>query len=189
MTTRWLTIGLLGIAAVALGAVLAIAFAIPAIEDAERAGHEAQASAAPSQAASAFAPMKEEVPANADCSACHLTNGQLALRDIPAMAHPADGWRDCTACHANGSLVKTAPGHDGIHKDQCLGCHKPLAPGASGLPRPHHVVTGATCISCHGTEAPLPTDMAGRNNCWICHPGKENLGLFDSTVPAPTATP
>jgi hypothetical protein len=42
------------------------------------------------------------------------------------------------------------------------------------------------------TEAPLPTDMAGRNNCWLCHSGTEFEDLFrqpSATLPPPTIRP
>lgn len=124
----------------------------------------------------------------ADCAACHLNaSGGVDVALIPVMAHPLAGWEDCTACHADDRLVKTAPGHSGLHRSDCLICHRAPAPGGSPPPRPHHVVTDASCESCHGTTAPLPTDMAGRHNCWICHTGAEFSQLFGS--PAPSLSP
>jgi hypothetical protein len=111
------------------------------------------------------------IPATVECAACHLTaGGYIGTRTRPLMAHPIDGWRNCTECHAPNRLVDTAPGHSGIHKEDCLACHQP--PSEQGpAPRPHHVVTNTACVTCHGAraEAPLPTDMAGRHNCWVCH--------------------
>ena len=128
---------------------------------------------------------------DADCGACHLDpNGAVTTRSIPQLAHPLEGWKDCTACHADDRLVKTAPGHSGIHKADCLACHKVPSAEGSAPPRPHHLPTGATCVSCHGKQAPLPTDMSGRTNCWICHPGTEFQDLFGgplaTTLPAPS---
>src|SRR3989304_1901072 len=110
-------------------------------------------------------------------------SGAIGAARATVMGHPLEGWKDCTACHADDRLVRTAPGHSGIHKSDCLACHE--VPDAEGTapPRPHHLVTGTTCVSCHGTEAPLPTDMAGRNNCWICHGGAEFSELFGGPVP------
>lgn len=134
------------------------------------------------------------IPPDTDCGACHLDpNGLVGTRDIPRLAHPLEGWRDCTACHANDRLVKTAPGHSSLHKADCLTCHKVPASDESAPPRPHHLVTGKACLECHGvTEAPLPTDMAGRNNCWLCHSGTEFEDLFrrpGATLPPPTIRP
>ncbi len=137
----------------------------------------------------ASSPMGVAMSADADCSACHLIGGGVGTKPIPTMAHPLEGWRDCTACHATGRLVQTAPGHTGIHKGECLVCHKVQAATASALPRPHHVFTNATCISCHGTKAPLPTDMQGRQNCWICHPGTEYESLFGGPAPSASLKP
>lgn len=130
-------------------------------------------------------PMMVVMSPDADCGACHQDlNGDMKTPVIPVMAHPLAGWTDCTACHANDRLVKTAPGHSGLHKSDCLVCHKAPAAEGSPPPRPHHVITGEPCLTCHGKTAPLPTDMTGRQNCWICHVGTEFDQLFGS--PAPT---
>ena len=131
------------------------------------------------------APIMVAVGSDANCGACHVdANGGVGTKTIPPLAHPLEGWRDCTACHADDRLVKTAPGHSSLHKDDCLICHAAPILTGSAPPRPHHVVTGAPCISCHGSTAPLPTDMVGRTNCWICHYGTEFNGLFGSPSPS-----
>lgn len=133
-------------------------------------------------------PIGLQVMPGTECMACHLDpSGAIGAARATVLAHPLEGWKDCTACHADDRLVRTAPGHSGIHKADCLACHK--VPDAEGTapPRPHHLVADATCVSCHGTEAPLPTDMTGRNNCWICHGGEEFDELFRE--PAPTLSP
>lgn len=133
-----------------------------------------------SPAGEALAPMKAPVPADSDCTACHGTN-MIAQPDIPRMAHPAEGWTNCTNCHSDTGLVKTAPGHTGIHKEACLMCHQPAAASSTNaLPRPHHVVTGQACTTCHyaGGKAPLPDTMSSRKNCWVCHTGKDSEQLF-----------
>lgn len=141
----------------------------------------------------ADSPIGVEVGADADCAACHITtNGTVGTRDIPRMAHPLWGWQDCTACHTTGSLVATAPGHSGIHKDQCLVCHRPPDAATASPPpeRPEHMGLTQPCTSCHGLDkhAPLPADMVGRNNCWVCHNGPEFNYLFDAS-PSPTIPP
>jgi hypothetical protein len=157
----------------------------------------AASSPSPSPAATSlmsFAPNRILMSPGADCGACHLdTGGGITTRPIPTLAHPLEGWKDCTACHANDRLVETAPGHSGIHKSDCLACHKVPSAEGSAPPRPHHVPTGATCVSCHGSKAPLPTDMTGRTNCWVCHGGTEFEDLFSGPAaippPLPDATP
>ncbi len=111
------------------------------------------------------------MPGDAQCAGCHLTDsGAIGLRPIPAMGHPLEGWSDCTACHATTSLVKTAPGHSGIHATECLICHKPGDLPAP-LSRPHRERQNTACLQCHGSTAPLPTDMTHRSEtvCWLCH--------------------
>lgn len=127
-----------------------------------------------------WAPMKEPVPASADCKACHGNENPMKP-NIPQMAHPAIGWTNCTSCHTDGGLVQTAAGHSGIHKSACLMCHQPAAENAAtGLPRRHHGDRGDDCMSCHGPngKAPFPNSMEGRKNCWVCHPQSESVKLF-----------
>ncbi len=153
----------------------------------------------------ANSPIGIQMSANADCAACHeTTDGTVGTKDIPVMAHPLWGWRDCTACHSTGSLVATAPGHSGLHKDDCLVCHKAPDPDATTTHaplRPEHMGNTQPCTSCHGVDdhAPLPASMADRgDNCWICHNGPEFTYLFDSDAspssdsdasPSPTPPP
>jgi hypothetical protein len=142
------------------------------------------------RSAMALAPIGIEMAPDSDCAACHLTQtGVVGTKAIPDLAHPLWGWRECTACHANDSLVKTAPGHSGMHKDDCLVCHQ--APPTTGLPthaplRPEHMGGQQPCTSCHGLDehAPLPEAMKGRENCWVCHNGPEFTYLFASTEPS-----
>jgi hypothetical protein len=109
--------------------------------------------------------------ADSDCAGCHVTEGgTVGLRPVPPMAHPLQGWTECTACHASERLVETAPGHTGIHAEDCLTCHQPGDLPAP-LSRPHRELQNSACLDCHGGTAPLPTDMAhrGESVCWLCH--------------------
>lgn len=144
---------------------------------------------------SAMSPVGIEMPADADCKGCHTTStGTVGTKQPPVMGHPLAGWRDCTACHSVGSLVKTAPGHSSLHKDDCLICHQTRAEaGASDAPRarPEHMGAAKPCSACHGVDdhAPLPESMKGRgDNCWICHNGPEYTYLFED-APSPSPTP
>jgi hypothetical protein len=174
-----------------------IIVAVPDLSRPVTAGPASTPGATPAPSASGLSPMADSpigipMSADADCGACHVTtNGTVGTRDIPVMAHPLWGWRDCTACHTTGSLVATAPGHSGLHKDECLVCHKaPDAETASPAPmRPEHMGLTQPCTSCHGLDkhAPLPDDMKGRNNCWICHNGPEFTYLWEEPTPSATA--
>lgn len=149
------------------------------------------------RSAMALSPIGIEMAPDSDCAACHVTTaGTVGTRPIPDLAHPLWGFRDCTACHANDSLVTTAPGHSGLHGSDCLVCHQVpqnLVAGTSVAPtRPEHMGQDKACTDCHGVDehAPLPTSMAGRDNCWICHNGEEFRYLFESSpAPAPAGTP
>jgi cytochrome c7-like protein len=149
------------------------------------------ASGLPSGLRGSLTPMGVLMGPDADCGACHVSpDGGIGAVAIPALAHPLEGWGDCTACHADDRLVQTAPGHSSLHRADCLVCHKAPVLTGSPPPRPHHIVTGEPCISCHdNSTAPLPTDMAGRTNCWICHSGTEFNGLFGSPSPSTASVP
>jgi hypothetical protein len=181
----WLVVGLLLVVLVGLAGVIGLNVVLPEIG---RSGTD-PVRPTPSATASpmALAPMLVPISADADCAGCHDAGGVIEVADVPPMAHPVKGWSDCTACHADDRLVATAPGHDTIHRAECLLCHREPAAGGSSLPRPHHVVAGTSCITCHGTKAPLPTDMAGRTNCWICHPDQASVSLFGTPAPGPTS--
>lgn len=139
--------------------------------------------------AMALSPIGIAIPSDADCAACHTTaTGGVGVKPIPYLGHPLKGFANCTACHNEAGLVKTAPGHSGIHANECLVCHRenPNLASMSAPPmRPEHM-GGQACTTCHGVDqhAPLPSDMAGRgNNCWICHNGPEFQYLFNSPPP------
>jgi hypothetical protein len=119
-----------------------------------------------------MAPGAIGMPENADCAACHVSDGgAVGVRVIPALAHPVHGWTECTSCHDNARLVATAPGHTGIHAEQCLVCHQQSTAPA---PTPRHPsLPDSDCLACHGSIAPLPSGMADkpRTLCWLCHHG------------------
>lgn len=158
------------------------------------------ASPSPSaEPASVMAGMGVLMPNDAECAGCHTAPGETKPR--PVMAHPLDGWQNCTGCHAPAKLVETAPGHSSLHKEDCLVCHTART-DQSPAPKPHHSYAGTACTVCHGNasipQAPLPTDMAGRTNCWVCHGLTQGDELWNATtapvgqVPtgqAPTAAP
>lgn len=129
-------------------------------------------SAAPSPGSTAPAVVMSwvDLPADADCAACHQTETGVGVRVVPKIAHPLRGWTDCTACHANDRLVATAPGHAGLHAADCLICHEP-ADLPAPLSRPHRELQNQDCLDCHGKTEPLPADMAHRTEsvCWLCH--------------------
>jgi hypothetical protein len=115
-------------------------------------------------------PGEVQMPASADCAACHeVSGGVIGVKDIPPIPHPVSNWGTCTECHDNARLVQTAPGHSGIHAEQCQICHT-VSLGPAPTPA-HAALPNFDCLSCHGVTAPLPADMAHRPRqyCWLCH--------------------
>jgi len=171
---HWETLAFVVLAAVILvagGFVLAVV-----IPDAQRAAallEDPSSSASPSGSPSPSADVMTwlGMSADSDCAGCHVTEGgTVGLRPVPAIAHPLKGWTECTGCHASDRLVATAPGHTGIHAEDCLTCHQPGDLPAP-LSRPHRELQNNACLDCHGPTAPLPSDMAhrGESVCWLCH--------------------
>lgn len=184
-------------AVVAVGAAVLLLVAVPGLTRLGDGGSGPTGSSAPGATNASTGPRGSLTPmgvamgSDSDCGACHLSpDGGIGVNAIPALAHPLEGWGDCTACHADDRLVKTAPGHSSLHRADCLVCHTAPVLAGSPPPRPHHILTGAPCVSCHdNTTAPLPTDMAGRTNCWICHYGTEFDNLFASPAPSDGSAP
>jgi len=167
---RWFTAGIGAGVAVALAAVAVAGLGLGLI------GGGGAPSPAPAGASGptpapvvAMFPAAVEMPADADCTACHLTASGIGVNSIPRIAHPAQGWPTCTACHTTERLVPTAPGHTGIHASECTVCHTSDTAAAPARPHPQYLNTG--CLRCHGATAPLPATMADRSEatCWLCH--------------------
>ena len=182
----WVALVGLAIAVGLLLGIVLITVAFPAFDR----GRPVTAAATPAPSASpSLAPSASPallmggavIPATAECAGCHSSGGTIGLGTIPAMAHPLEGWGKCTNCHAPARLVDTAPGHTGIHATECTICHKPGDLPAP-LSRPHRDNQNVACLTCHGTTAPLPTDMTHRKEttCWLCH----RLPTIEPPVPA-----
>ena len=110
------------------------------------------------------------IPTTNSCLLCHYSGGEGGLKPIPAVGHPLEGWRSCSACHTAERLGRNAPGHDGIADDECLNCHKQATEGPA-ITQPHLEIQDKHCLDCHGSYAHLPTSMVARNEdeCWLCH--------------------
>lgn len=186
---------LAGTLAAAVGLMLGVVIRGIAIPELERAGVIGSTSTSaptvgPAASASASPGLNMGgaiVPDDAQCSGCHATGaGTVGLRPIPVMGHPLEGWSKCTSCHAPARLVDTAPGHSGIHASECTVCHKPGDLPAP-LSRPHRENQNVACLSCHGSTAPLPSDMTHRKEtvCWLCH----RLPTIEPPVPAHQTAP
>ncbi len=188
----WIVAGTL---AAAVGLMLGVVILKIAIPELERAGVIAATStlaptAGPAASAGASTGInmgRAVIPENARCAGCHATTtGTIDRVAIPVMGHPLEGWSKCTDCHAPERLVDTAPGHSGIHASECTVCHKPGNLPAP-LSRPHRENQNLACLSCHGSTAPLPSDMTHRKEtvCWLCH----RLPTVEPPVPAHQTAP
>jgi len=135
------------------------------------AGHPAQAAEAnPSPSPETFQMGLAHIPTNNDCELCHVAGGSAGLKTVPAILHPIEGWRRCTACHTDTTLGRVAPGHQGIAEEECLNCHKEGQAGPA-ITQPHAALQDQHCLDCHGSVAHLPSSMAStaESDCVLCH--------------------
>jgi nitrate/TMAO reductase-like tetraheme cytochrome c subunit len=84
----------------------------------------------------------------------------------PAIPHDLAGRDNCVTCHNPEGGLKPAPkDHAGRTNDTCQACHKPST-SAGPTPAP----TEAPAASSGGEAPPaIPHDLAGRDNCTMCH--------------------
>jgi hypothetical protein len=134
-------------------------------------GHPAQASPpTPSTSPQTMVMGAAHIPTNNDCVLCHVSEGEVGLKVVPAILHPIEGWRRCLVCHTDPDLGRLAPGHEGIAEEECLNCHKTAQTGPA-ITRPHAALADQHCLSCHGSVAHLPSSMASSKEsaCVLCH--------------------
>jgi hypothetical protein len=162
-------ITLLILANLTLVAVLATALLVDLVSS-DVAGHPAQAETVVAASPDLMPMGLAHIPTSSSCLLCHETGGDAGLKPVPAIGHPLDGWRECSACHNDERLGKTATGHAGIPQAECVNCHKVAQPGPA-ITQPHSRLQDQLCLDCHGSYAHLPTSMVGRrqDECWLCH--------------------
>lgn len=165
---RWVMLVI--VANILVSAVLLVAVVVDRIGSGAP-GHPAQSGPASASASAELMPMGlAHIPTSNACVLCHESGGSAGVKVIPAIGHPLEGWRECTVCHTDEKLGRTAPGHDGIAQTECLNCHKE-APAGPTITQPHSRLQNQHCLDCHGDFVHLPSSMAGRNEdeCSLCH--------------------
>lgn len=69
--------------------------------------------------------------------------------------------------------------HDLEGKDNCAMCHSGAMEGIAAIPEDHEGRAVETCVLCHAADAEIqtltptaiPHDLAGKDNCLMCHSG------------------
>jgi hypothetical protein len=135
-----------------------------------QAGHPAQTALTAQSSPDLMEMGLAHIPTSSNCVLCHTSGGQGALKVVPAVLHPIEGWRRCVVCHTNETLGRKAPGHDGIAEEECLNCHK-VAQAGPAITQPHAALHDQRCLECHGGVAHLPSSMASsrEDQCILCH--------------------
>lgn len=167
---RWLTIGFTLLVSANLVLVVALVAVLALDIGRSSPGHPAQATPTPTASPELIPMGLAHIPTSDACVLCHAGGGTGGLKTIPALGHPLEGWRSCLTCHADASLARSAPGHDGIAESECLNCHK-VATAAVAITAPHLELQDSRCLDCHGSYAHLPSSMASRKetSCALCH--------------------
>jgi hypothetical protein len=146
----------------------------------------AAATAAPTAAATAAA-------ATAATATPQATATSASAGGPPAIPHAIDDpvHKDCTLCHGQGKIKPFPANHTAFAVDSCTACHKPSqqpAAGGAATAAPTATVaaaattaaaatpTTAAATSTPAAAAPvvggpkaIPHDLAGRDNCLLCH--------------------
>lgn len=133
-------------------------------------GHPAQQQPSPSASLDLMPMGLAHIPTSNACVLCHEAGGSAGIKTVTAIGHPLEGWRQCSVCHTDEKLGRTAPGHAGITETECLNCHKVALPGPA-ITQPHSALQDQLCLDCHGSFAHLPSSMASRDedSCTLCH--------------------
>jgi len=140
-------------------------------------------------------------------SACHATEWKFVGLDAPKIRelsappkvpstgvpnpvpHPIGSRTDCTVCHGPEKVRPWPENHAGFTPDMCTTCHQPtleetapepaVQPGGTGTPPaiPHELAGRDNCLLCHdpaGNVKPAPQDHVGRTaeTCQACHKPK-----------------
>jgi hypothetical protein len=99
----------------------------------------------------------------------------------PAVSHDVQGREQCMMCHTPGAMeaVPDAPAnHEGRDVAVCLWCHAADSPMLTATPKatPHDVAGREQCMMCHKAGAmeaipDAPADHEGRDvtYCTMCH--------------------
>jgi hypothetical protein len=81
--------------------------------------------------------------------------------------------------------------HDLAGRDNCMMCHSGAMEAVPGVPETHADRTNETCLWCHGADADVQKatpkivshDLAGRDNCMMCH----KAGAMEPVPDAPAS--
>jgi len=153
------------------------------------------ATAAPSATRPAVA-TAAAAPTAAATAAPQATATSASAGGPPTVPHAVDDpvHKDCTLCHGQGKMKPFPANHTAFAVDSCTGCHKPAqqpAAGGAATAAPTATVAAAattapttaatptaataaptavpTTAAATGRQKAIPHDLAGRDNCLLCH--------------------
>ena len=124
------------------------------------------------------------------CTNCHKANVPgVPPGAAPAIPHQTEGgMAECKNCHAEGGIKPWPANHAAFTPDICANCHQAPSSGESeggesegkseDVPAiPHDLAGRDDCLMCHNPEGgmkPAPKDHVGRtaDQCQTCHKPK-----------------
>jgi hypothetical protein len=106
------------------------------------------------------------------CSTCHkATETAAAPGAAPTIPHAVEGMGECKNCHGPEGIKPWPENHAAFTSDICANCHQPpqpaSAPAATSTPEDEESESDSESES-EGPPA-IPHDLAGRDNCLVCH--------------------
>ena len=112
------------------------------------------------------------------CTNCHPANvAGVAPGAAPDVPHAVEGMGECKNCHGPEGIKPAPANHATFTSDICANCHQASQsdsqPAATTTPESDEAEDGpeATTTPEDESEGPptIPHDVAGRDNCLICH--------------------
>lgn len=121
-----------------------------------------------------------------DCASCHTVGARLAAQNVVKPQQHFPTQLGCESCHTSVSFSGAKFNHMGVAPTSCASCHNGMT--ASGKPS-GHIMTTASCGTCHRTTAWLPAMGMDHSlftmatNCASCHNGGSATGKSGTHIP------
>ncbi len=121
-----------------------------------------------------------------DCASCHTAGARLAAQNVVKPQQHIPTALACDSCHNTITFSGAKFNHAGVAPTACASCHNGTT--ATGK-HASHIMTTASCGTCHRTTAWLPatgmdhSQFTLATNCASCHNGSSATGKHGAHVP------
>ncbi len=120
-----------------------------------------------------------------DCASCHLSGKRFSRGNVVMPQQHFPTQQACETCHTTKTFVGAKFNHAGVAPGSCQSCHNGTQ--TAGKPA-NHILTSASCDSCHRTTAWSPAasfDHSGvvAGTCTSCHGAGRATGKSATHMP------